>query len=479
MLFNSVDFALFLPIVFILYWFATARRLRLQNFLIVVSSFVFYGWWNWRFVPLLLFSGVLDYSMALLIHSEPVQRKKRLWMVFSIVTNLSLLGFFKYYNFFVENFATAFTFLGKQISPSFIRIVLPVGISFYTFQTMSYVIDVYRKKLQPTRDMVAFLAYISFFAQLVAGPIERASHLLPQFLAHRVFDRQKAHAGLRQMLWGLFKKIVIADNCANYVNVAFTNSSGYSGSTLLLGAMLFAVQIYCDFSGYSDIAIGTGRLFGIQLMRNFAFPYFSRDIAEFWRRWHISLSTWFKDYVYLPLGGSQRGFWKNLSNIFIVFLLSGFWHGAKWTFVAWGFLNALYLVPLFFLHKNRTHLDIVAKDRALPTPKEALQMTITFFLAVIAWVFFRADSLHHAIQYLSGIASITLFSMPLPVQGSWIVLIVAFFAMEWIGRREQFAIEKVFEGSPRLIRWAFYYCVIASMLVWGSTEEQQFIYFQF
>ncbi len=326
MLFNSIDFAIFLPIVFILYWFVTNKNLRLQNALIVVSSYVFYGWWDWRFLSLIFFSTIVDYTIGIQLKKEERQKRRKYLLWTSILINLGFLGFFKYYNFFLDNFISAFSFFGSEISASSLNIILPVGISFYTFQTLSYTIDVYRRKLEPTKDFIAFSAFVSFFPQLVAGPIERATHLLPQFYTKRTFDYTLAVNGMRQILWGLFKKIVIADNCAEYANMIFNNSADYSGSTLVLGALFFTFQIYCDFSGYSDIAIGTSRLFGFDLMRNFNFPYFSRDIAEFWRRWHISLSTWFRDYVYIPLGGSRGGLWMKIRNTFIIFIVSGFWH---------------------------------------------------------------------------------------------------------------------------------------------------------
>src|SRR5680860_142330 len=403
MLFNSLDFAIFIPIVFLLYWFVFQKNLRIQNFLIVVASYFFYGWWDWRFLALIAFSTLVDYSVgrALATEHRTSRRKVLLWV--SIIVNLGFLGFFKYYNFFLDNFESAFSFFGKEINANSLNIILPVGISFYTFQTLSYTIDVYRKKLEPTKDLVAFSAFVSFFPQLVAGPIERATHLLPQFYKKRTFDYAKAVDGMRQILWGLFKKIVIADNCAEYANEIFNNSGEYSGSTLLLGALFFTFQIYGDFSGYSDIAIGTSRLFGFNLMRNFSFPYFSRDIAEFWRRWHISLSTWFRDYLYIPLGGSRGGTWMKVRNTFIIFIVSGFWHGANWTFVVWGALNALYFLPLLLTNKNRQNMEVVAENSYLPSINEFFQMGLTFGLTVIAWIFFRADNIGHAINYLGKI----------------------------------------------------------------------------
>src|SRR5690554_2973016 len=352
MLFNSFDFALFLPIVFILYWFVANKNIRMQNLLIVVASYVFYGWWDWRFLSLILFSTLVDYLVGVRLGTEDNQAKRKVLLWTSILVNLGFLGFFKYYNFFLDNFIASFSFFGHEISANSLNIILPVGISFYTFQTLSYTIDVYKRKLEPTTDFIAFTAFVSFFPQLVAGPIERATNLLPQFYTKRRFEYAKAVDGMRQILWGLFKKIVIADNSAQIANEIFNNFSDYSGRTLFLGALFFTFQIYGDFSGYSDIAIGTSRLFGFNLKQNFAFPYFSRDIAEFWRRWHISLSTWFRDYLYIPLGGSRGGLWMKIRNTFIIFIVSGFWHGANWTFIVWGALNAIYFLPLLLDRKS-------------------------------------------------------------------------------------------------------------------------------
>jgi alginate O-acetyltransferase complex protein AlgI len=478
MLFNSIEFAIFLPIVFALYWFVANRRLKLQNALIVAASFVFYGWWDWRFLSLLVFSASVDYFVGLALGKEEDIRKRKLLLWISISINLGLLGFFKYYNFFTESFAEAFTFFGQKMDPSSFRIILPIGISFYTFQALSYSIDVYRKKLEPTRDIVAYFAFICFFPQLVAGPIERATHLLPQFYKKRTFDYGQAVDGLRQILWGLFKKIVIADNCAEYVQQVFDNPTAYHGSTLFIGIFLFAIQIYCDFSGYSDIAIGTARLFGFSLMRNFAFPYFSRDIAEFWRRWHISLSTWFRDYLYYPLGGSHGKKSTIVRNIFIVFIVSGFWHGASWTFIIWGFLNALYFLPLLLLNKNRAHLNTVAEDKLLPSLKEFGQMSLTFFLTLIAWVFFRADTLSDAFAYLRKMFSATLFAEPDLVPVRTLIAVSLFLAIEWAQRTKQHGLEFRNLKISRTIRWTLYCAIVFIIFVFGG-KEQEFIYFQF
>jgi alginate O-acetyltransferase complex protein AlgI len=485
-LFNSIDFAIFLPIVFVLYWFVF-KGLRAQNVLIVVASYLFYGWWDWRFLSLLLFSTLVDYyvGMGLKGQENPAKRKLLLWL--SIFTNLGLLGVFKYYNFFIDNFNEAFSFFGASIGPRSLDIVLPVGISFYTFQTLSYSIDVYRRKLIPTNDFIAFAAFVTFFPQLVAGPIERATNLLPQMLSSRDFDRAKATDGLRQILWGLFKKIVIADNCANYANVVFNDSAEYSGMTLLLGAVLFAFQIYGDFSGYSDIAIGTSRLFGFDLMQNFAFPYFSRDIGEFWRRWHISLTTWFRDYVYIPLGGSRGTLWTRVRNVFVIFLVSGFWHGANWTFIVWGALNAAYFLPLLVLGKNRVNLTVVAAGKYFPTAWETLSIAATFFLTLIAWIFFRSPSVADAVDYitrmLGTLADVSTFGQSFEFftakAGSGRLLMIMFFLlMEWLGRENKYALEKIGARWSLPYRWAFYYIVMIGIILYPG-EQQEFIYFQF
>ena len=444
MLFNSLDFAFFLPIVFALYWLAK-RNIKLQNTILLISSYYFYACWDWRFLSLILISSLVDFLVGIALSNQEhvVKRKVLLWT--SISVNIGFLAFFKYYNFFVEEFVAVFSMFGREIQANSLNIILPIGISFYTFQTLSYSIDIYKRKLEPSRDFIAFSAFVSFFPQLVAGPIERASNLLPQFLRQRTFDYSNAVMGMQQILWGLFKKMVIADNCAELANMIFNNSADYSGSTLLLGAIFFSFQIYGDFSGYSDIAIGTARLFGIKLMKNFDFPYFSRDIAEFWRRWHISLSSWFRDYVYIPLGGSRVKKAKNIRNVFIVFAVSGLWHGANWTFLIWGILNAIFFLPLLLLDTNRNHLDIVAKGKLFPSFKELIAILSTFGITVLAWVFFRAESLTHAISYLDSMFNLDLFSIPhimdMPKVKISLVLLTLFVCIEWLGREGAFAID--------------------------------------
>ena len=482
MLFNSIDFAIFLPIVFILYWFGVNKNLKLQNALIVVASYVFYGWWDWRFLSLIILSTVVDYLIGQSLRTEDKESKRKVLLWTSIAVNLSFLGFFKYFNFFLENFVNTFTVFGIQINANSLNIILPVGISFYTFQTLSYTIDVYRKKLEPTKDFWAFSAFVCFFPQLVAGPIERAANLLPQFHKKRTFEYSKAVDGMRQILWGLFKKVVIADNCAEFTNQIFNNSADMNGSTLILGAIFFTFQIYGDFSGYSDIAIGTSRLFGFDLKQNFATPYFSRDIAEFWRRWHISLSTWFRDYLYIPLGGSRGGTWMKVRNTFAIFLVSGFWHGANWTFIIWGALNAIYFLPLLLTNNNRKNLGVVAEGKTLPSFKDIIAMLTTFALIVFSWIFFRADNVDHAFNYISKIFSTSLLEIPIfpGIDKSLIIiiLIIIFVLVEWQGRETQYAIKKLgLKWRPQL-RYALYYSIIVAIF-WYSGKEQQFIYFQF
>ena len=481
MLFNSIDFAIFLPLVFLLYWFVSNNNLKFQNLLLVISSYVFYGWWDYRFLSLIFFSSIVDYFVGRKLQNEENQSKRKLLLYCSIIVNLGFLGVFKYYNFFLENFIATFSFFGQAIQGNSLNIILPVGISFYTFQTLSYTIDVYKRKLEPTRDFISFAAFVSFFPQLVAGPIERATNLLPQFYKKRTFSYNNAVDGMRQILWGLFKKIVIADNCAEYANLIFNNSTDYSGSTLVLGAIFFTFQIYCDFSGYSDIAIGTSRLFGFDLKQNFAFPYFSRDIAEFWRRWHISLSTWFRDYLYIPLGGSRGNVKMKIRNIFIIFIVSGFWHGANWTFIVWGALNAIYFLPLLLTQNNRNHIDIVAKDKFLPSFKEFALIAITFSLTVFAWIFFRADNINDAFNYIDTIFSKSLFVKSellsdiksIKVIGLIIILII----VEWIGRAHKYALENI-SYFHKYLRWSIYLFIIILLFVFQGSK-QEFIYFQF
>ena len=478
MLFNSLNFAVFLPIVFILYWFVTNKNLKLQNILLLVSSYFFYACWDWRFMFLLIFSTVLDYYTGIKMAESKNEGVKKFWFWLSISINLGFLGVFKYYNFFAESFTDLLTNFGLQVNPWTLKVILPVGISFYTFHGLSYVIDIYKNRIPAEKNFVQYAVFVSFFPLLVAGPIERATHLLPQIKVKRTFDYDKAVDGLRQILWGLFKKIVIADQCAVYANMIFNDSGHQSGSNLFLGALFFTFQIYGDFSGYSDIALGTARLFGIELLRNFAFPYFSRDIAEFWRRWHISLSTWFRDYLYIPLGGSKGGMWMKIRNTFIIFLVSGFWHGANWTFIAWGLLNALYIMPSIIFNTNRVNLEIVAKGKYFPSVKDFCSIVITFLLTVFAWIFFRASSIGSAFAYVKEMFSKSFFTFPTNMPYTALFFIIFFMVIEWFGREEEYALNKFGFKWPKILRQGFYMLLITAIFLF-STKEQQFIYFQF
>lgn len=508
MLFNSIQFAIFLPIVFIIYWLLR-NHLKLQNAFVVVASYLFYGWWDWRFLILIALTSFCSWGSGLLIAKSQWVRAERgennaeglrggqnvifankFWLTANIVLNLGILATFKYYDFFVSEFGALF---GVSTESLLLRIILPVGISFYTFQALSYSIDVYRENIKPTKDIIAFFAFISFFPQLVAGPIERATNLLPQFLQKRTFSYEQGVDGMRQILWGLFKKIVIADNCATYVDQVWSTYDTQSGSTLLLAAILFTFQIYGDFSGYSDIAIGTAKLFGIKLMRNFNNPYFSRDIAEFWRRWHISLTTWFRDYVYIPLGGSRPNVVEGgkrkveskkkliiIRNTFVIFLLSGFWHGANWTFIAWGAYHAVLFLPLILLGMNRKYTNQVAEGRWLPTWKETGQIMLTFMLAVVGWIIFRAETISQALEILIGICSTSIFTIPsagITRMIPTLILIVIMLLVEWLHRGKEHSFEISYLHP--VLRVVIIVVLVESVLFFLPATPSQFIYFQF
>ncbi len=480
MLFTSVAFAVFLPVIFVLHWFVANRSLKYQNLLLLAASYFFYSCWDWRFLFLLIFSTLLDYFTGLQMSATQNPRLKTFWFWLSVSINLGFLGVFKYFNFFAASFGQAASHFGFQVNPWTLKVILPVGISFYTFHGLSYVIDIYKNRIKAEKNFIDYSLFVSFFPLLVAGPIERATHLLPQLKRKRVFNYSDAVDGLRQILWGVFKKVVIADQCAYYVNIIFSNANDYSGSTHVLGALLFTFQIYGDFSGYSDIAIGTARLFGVELLRNFAYPYFSRDVSEFWRRWHISLSSWFKDYLYIPLGGSKGGTWMRVRNTFIIFLVSGFWHGANWTFIIWGGLNALYIMPSIILRTNRNNLGIVAEGKTLPDLSELFSMTVTFILTVFAWIFFRSASLQQAVSYIAKIFSASLFTVPaiFPRELFLLALIIIFIIMEWLGREQKYALASFGTGWKRPYRYMAYYCIMLLIFQFAG-NEQEFIYFQF
>lgn len=488
MLFDSVEFAVFIPIVFVVYWFFVDKNLNIQNSFLVAVSYFFYACWDWRFLSLIIFSSFVDFLVGKELGRTKKIKKRKLLLYASIFINLGLLGFFKYFNFFSETFVETFSLLGFSFEVKRLNIVLPVGISFYTFQTLSYSIDVYKGKIKPTKNIIEFFAFVSFFPQLVAGPIERATNLLPQFFQKRNFEYQKAVDGLRQILSGLFKKLVIADNCAYYVDQIFPHFTDFSSLTLIFASVLFAFQIYGDFSGYSDIAIGVSRLFGFNLMQNFAFPYFSRNIAEFWRRWHISLSTWFRDYLYIPLGGSRGTTWKKIRNILIIFIVSGFWHGAEWTFIFWGLINAIYFLPLMLQKKNRMYLDVVAKGRILPTLRELIKILTTFSFTVIAWIFFRSKNLGEAFSYLKllfTVPSLQIFMEDIKQLSErnhiiYFLSVLSFFVVvEWFQRNKQHILEFSSKKNIMKYRWVIYYFTISIILYFLHGGQNNFIYFQF
>lgn len=477
MFFNSLEFAPFCILAFILYW-SFHRNKSMQNLLLLLASLLFYGWWDWRFISLLLFSTVLDYTFGFLVANEDTGKRK-LFLYLSIFNNLLVLCIFKYYNFFITETASMLASFEISFNPRILEIALPVGISFYTFHGMSYVMDIYYKRLRPVTNFIDYSVFVCFFPLLVAGPIERATHLLPQIQSQRKFNYNQAVDGLRQALWGFMKKIVIADTCAGYVNDIFGNYQTYSGAVLLLGGVLFAFQIYADFSGYTDIALGIARIFGFELLRNFAYPYFSRDIAEFWRRWHISLSSWFRDYVYIPLGGSRVSKIKMIRNTFIIFVLSGFWHRANWTFIAWGALNALYFIPLLLRGKNRNNLDIAAQGKLLPGIGEIFHILTTFFMTVIAWIFFRADSIEMAFVYLKRMFTFKPGNSAHGMVGIYFsAMIFVFMLVEWLNREKHHGLE--ISHLHWTIRWPVYFLTLSIIIFMGNLKSNyEFIYFQF
>lgn len=479
MAFNSFEFAVFLPIVFIVYWFLSFKKKPIQNLVLLLASYLFYAFWDWRFLGLIFGSSILDYALALFITKNKTKSSKRLLVGTSIAVNLGLLGFFKYFNFFIESFQEVFTLFGSSIGGSTLDIILPVGISFYTFQTLSYTIDVYRGKMEAQRNPFSFLVYVSFFPQLVAGPIERATNLIPQFQRERTFQYDQAREGMQQILWGLFKKIVVADNCAYRANEIFDNYAGFTSWDLVMGAIFFSFQIYGDFSGYSDISIGTSKLFGINLKKNFSFPYFSRDIAEFWRRWHISLTAWFRDYVYIPLGGNRVSKWRQVFNVSIVFLISGFWHGANWTFLAWGLFNAILFIPILLFNLNRKHIEPIKYKGILHSIRNFALVITTYFLVINGWIIFRSKTLTDAAKYIAKMYD-RLFHFEF-YSGYWNDILWFIFIMlcfEWFNRKKDFGLQLSRTIWFLPLRWIAYLGIIALIYLYTG-EPQVFLYFQF
>lgn len=477
MFFNSLHFAIFLPIIFILYWFVFNKNKSWQNSLLIIASYYFYACWDWRFLFLLVFSTLLDYFSGIQIEKSKSVKESKFWFWLSIIINLGFLGVFKYYNFFATSFTELLNGFGFQVNPLLIKVILPVGISFYTFHGLSYVIDIYYKRIKAETNFIDYSLFVSYFPLLVAGPIERATHLLPQVKVKREFNYEKAKEGVHQIIWGLVKKVVIADSCALYANEVFNHQEQMNSLSLLLGAIYFAFQIYGDFSGYSDIALGTSKLFGIDLLKNFNFPYFSRDIAEFWRRWHISLSSWFRDYLYIPLGGSKGGKWMQVRNTFIIFLVSGFWHGANWTFIVWGLLNAIYFLPLLLLNKNRNNLEDIHFKFNFDGVKTILQILITLSMSTFAWIFFRAKSLSAAIEYIKSMFTNLNFDSQYLNNARYapelLLLIGAFILFEWFNKYKTEPISGKYENIKLLI------CILAILALGVFSDYKEFIYFQF
>jgi D-alanyl-lipoteichoic acid acyltransferase DltB (MBOAT superfamily) len=477
MFFNSLQFAVFLPIVFLLYWFVFGKTKTAQNAFLVVMSYYFYSCWDWRFMFLLLFSTFLCYYTGIQIEKSTRDKSRKFWFWLSIVFNLGFLAIFKYYNFFAFSFSEALNTIGIKSSPLLLNVILPVGISFYTFHGLSYIIDIYYKRINSEKNVIDYALFVSYFPLLVAGPIERATHLLPQVKLKRSFDFEKAKEGIFQIIWGLVKKVVIADTCATYANAIFDNYTSMNSLSLILGAVYFAFQIYGDFSGYSDMALGMSKLFGIDLLRNFNYPYFSRDIAEFWRRWHISLSSWFRDYLYIPLGGSRGSKLKQVRNVFIIFVVSGFWHGANWTFLAWGFINALYFLPSLLLGTNRNNLETATLHWNLSSIKVVVSILATFAITCIAWIFFRANSIEIAFDYISKIftngAFLSQYLENERYNYELILLVLAFVLVEWNNR---FKIEPI-SGK---YSWLKIVLALSAIIAFGTySDYKEFIYFQF
>ena len=477
MFFNSFHFALFLPLIFVLYWFVFNKSKSTQNFLLICASYYFYSCWNWHFLFLLVFSTLLDYFAALQIEKSKTAKRSKIILWICVSINLGFLGVFKYYNFFADSFSALLASCGVNANPVLLNIILPVGISFYTFHGLSYIIDIYYKRIKAEPNFIDYSLFVSYFPLLVAGPIERATHLLPQIKVKRNFDFDKAKQGIYQIIWGLVKKIVIADSCAVYANQIFDHYQNMNSLSLILGSVYFAFQIYCDFSGYSDIALGTSKLFGIDLLKNFDFPYFSRDIAEFWRKWHISLSSWFKDYVYIPLGGSAGSVWLKVRNTFIIFLVSGFWHGANWTYVAWGFINALYFLPLLLLKQNRKNINTIQLTFNFSSFKEIFNLLLTFGITCFAWIFFRSKSIADAFLYIKKIFvnwefkeqyfEIERYNYEL------LYLILVFVIVEWNFK------EKIEPISGKYLWIKLALCLAAILALGVFSDSKEFIYFQF
>lgn len=488
MTFTTLSFIVLLFTTFFLYWKLNKRSQ--QNILLLTVSYFFYGWWDYRFCFLLFISSIIDYFIGITLFKTSWPQSRRALLIASLCFNLGLLGIFKYWNFFTDSLASSLAVLGWRVDFFTLQIILPVGISFYTFQTLSYTLDIYRRQLKPTNNLIDYLVYVSFFPQLVAGPIERATHLLPQFESPRHFDYEQAVDGCRQILWGFAKKMLVADNLAPIVDAAYSNPGDFPGPQLAFATIAFAFQIYCDFSAYSDIAIGTARLFGFKLMRNFAYPYFSQSMAEFWRRWHISLSTWLRDYVYIPLGGSRvDSSLRRATNVMLTFLVSGLWHGASWNFIIWGGIHGGVVLSekLWLQHHPLRVKDIPGGSSLSPNPTVISRILLTFIFVCFAWIFFRAETLPDAFLILKKIVidcfnpssyhSIGGILSPCPIEKGILGVLATFILIEWT--RRAFPHPLVLNNSKRFVRWIIYTILLWTTIFWGTWSTGQFVYFQF
>ena len=483
MLFNSISFLIFLPIVYGLYWWIQSwenfkHTISVQNILLLIASYFFYAYWNIWFLGLLIFSTSLDYFSGLKIESSATNQHKKIWFWLSICINLGLLGLFKYFNFISINLSELLGNFGWTYQPMLLLIALPIGISFYTFHGLSYVIDIYHDKIKAEKNILNYSLFVCFFPLLVAGPIERAQHLIPQLVKRKVFNRAKTINGLQQMLWGFFKKIVIADNCAVFVNQIFSDYENLNSSSLFIGAIFFSFQIYGDFSGYTDIALGAARLFGIELFNNFSYPYFSKSINEFWKRWHISLTSWFRDYIYIPMGGNRVNPIRKIINTIFVFLISGFWHGANWTYISWGFLNSIFILPKTLSQKTQS----IDSNKIANKVIGAIKMLLTFLTVSILWVFFRSKTVYDASKYLQNL--VFKWNSILPdFNGRKNALVLSFIIFvfmifEWIGKSHNCPLVFTNSFKNKWLKWGFYYAIIFSILYFYRGNDQ-FIYFQF
>ena len=464
MQFDSIVYAMFLPLVFVLYW-ALAKHRKCQNVLLLVASYTFYGWWDWRFLGLIFATTLTTWASGLAI--ERWGNRKRLWTAASVVFNLGILFTFKYFNFFVDGMRLLLASVGMEADWVTLNLVLPVGISFYTFQALSYTIDVKRGEVKATRDLVAFMVYIAFFPQLVAGPIERAKNLLPQFLRNKEWDYGVAVVGMRQILWGLTKKVVVADTLGGYLDTMLYNAGSQSASTIVMAAIIFATQIYADFSGYSDIAIGSARLLNIRLSANFKYPYFSRSWSEYWTRWHVTLMTWLRTYVYIPLGGSRCSRWRTALNVMIVFAISGLWHGANVTYVLWGISCGVLMLPHIFIGKT--------KPSGVATWRDLHKCLLIFALASVTFLIFRANNLTQLSDMCHALVHGSWLAVPMGI--SALEFIVPLAVVDWLGRRHEFPLEH--RPMPTWARWAIYWTLLALIAYYSTGQQVNYIYFQF